>query len=593
MYKVVIDPIRILSLKKWILSLLDGLPGNHLHLGRPDTNDLAHLFHDGSVLCRIVNKLKPGILGDEEWVKEPQSSSQKEQNIRVFLNCLRKYFSVPEELLFQPYHVSQEGESINSVILTLLHLMVHSLPQVLFGRNDFSVKPPEDDSEFSGLKWNISGELILPSSQVQYSLSRVTLNKNTNALPRAIVRPNHAGDVSAAIKFANKHKWIVDVKSRGHCTSGFGIQNNCLLIDFSLMTGIFFNEKLEIATIQAGASWVDVQRAVSPFLVVGPHDSGSGVGALLSGASGPMSNSHGLPLDMLISAEVIMSDGELKTVKEGQHSAVFWALRGAGPLSYGIVTSYCVELSNILVPYEGNVHVTTREWYLSDATKVLRYWQRLFLSTSSFNRSIITIIKLSVLHGLCMQNVYLGNPAEGPKAFSFFDVPNLVHCKRTDHVIPFWRWYAAQEVEDRGFFVSTGGGFVDGLDDDLIGCIVATANHPVGGHCEVQIEFMSGAVTEVLPEDTAYPHRKKSVHVLLTSRYRTNEDTWKTWTKEFSNRVKEKSFGVCLAHADPGLSEEEYPSLYWGQNYPLLQHIKTSVDQHNFFNYPQGIKPMV
>jgi hypothetical protein len=38
---------------------------------------------------------------------------------------------------------------------------------------------------------------------------------------------------------------------------------------------------------------------------------------------------------------------------------------------------------------------------------------------------------------------------------------------------------------------------VEALDEEIIEAILNTAQHPVGGHCELKIEFMTGAVTEV------------------------------------------------------------------------------------------------
>lgn len=52
-----------------------------------------------------------------------------------------------------------------------------------------------------------------------------------------------------------------------------------MLIDLSRhMSGIFVDKKYKTVTIQPGARWIDVQRAVAPFVAVGPHDGNLGMG---------------------------------------------------------------------------------------------------------------------------------------------------------------------------------------------------------------------------------------------------------------------------------------------------------------------------
>lgn len=38
---------------------------------------------------------------------------------------------------------------------------------------------------------------------------------------------------------------------------------------------------------------------------------------------------------------------------------------------------------------------------------------------------------------------------------------------------------------------------MEALDDEIIEAILNTAQHPIGGFCELKVEFMTGAVTDV------------------------------------------------------------------------------------------------
>lgn len=61
-------------------------------------------------------------------------------------------------------------------------------------------------------------------------------------------------------------------------------------------------------------------------------------GHVLHGGYGYSSRTHGLALDALVAADVVLANGTLVTASKTSNQDLFWALRGAGS-SYGIVTS--------------------------------------------------------------------------------------------------------------------------------------------------------------------------------------------------------------------------------------------------------------
>lgn len=65
-----------------------------------------------------------------------------------------------------------------------------------------------------------------------------------------------------------------------------------------------------------------------------------GIGGLsLHGGYGYSSRLHGLALDNLVSADVVIANGTLVTASTTQNPDLFWALRGAGS-SFGIVVAF-------------------------------------------------------------------------------------------------------------------------------------------------------------------------------------------------------------------------------------------------------------
>lgn len=60
-------------------------------------------------------------------------------------------------------------------------------------------------------------------------------------------------------------------------------------------------------------------------------------GHVLHGGQGYSSHNHGLLLDSLVEADIVLASGDIITTSESQSPDLFWALRGAG-MSFGIVT---------------------------------------------------------------------------------------------------------------------------------------------------------------------------------------------------------------------------------------------------------------
>ena len=65
-----------------------------------------------------------------------------------------------------------------------------------------------------------------------------------------------------------------------------------------------------------------------------------GIGGLtLGGGVGWLTGSHGLALDNLLSARLVLANGEIVSVSDHKNTDLFWAIRGGGP-NFGIVTEF-------------------------------------------------------------------------------------------------------------------------------------------------------------------------------------------------------------------------------------------------------------
>jgi hypothetical protein len=114
------------------------------------------------------------------------------------------------------------------------------------------------------------------------------------------------------------------------------------VIDLGQLKKVTADPTTKTVTAQGGALWADVNKAAAKFglAVVGGTVSNTGVGGLtLQGGYGFLTPQHGLALDNLISAQVIIADGRQLTASSEVNADLFWAVRGAGQC-IGVVVEF-------------------------------------------------------------------------------------------------------------------------------------------------------------------------------------------------------------------------------------------------------------
>ena len=70
---------------------------------------------------------------------------------------------------------------------------------------------------------------------------------------------------------------------------------------------------------------------------------GVGGGYLAGGGHSPLSSIHGMAADQVVAIEVVTADGRFITATDDTNSDLFWALRGGGGSTFGVMTSVIIK----------------------------------------------------------------------------------------------------------------------------------------------------------------------------------------------------------------------------------------------------------
>lgn len=177
------------------------------------------------------------------------------------------------------------------------------------------------------------------------------------------VRAGSAAHVQAAVNFAREHDLRLVVKGGGHSYLGTSNAPDSLLVWTRALSSIRLHESfvgqacegridaVPAVSVGAGAVWMDVYRAVTTE--AGRYVQGGGctsvgvAGLVQSGGFGSFSKQFGTAAAGLLEAEVVTADGRARIVNACNDPDLFWALKGGGGGTFGVVTRLTLRMHDL------------------------------------------------------------------------------------------------------------------------------------------------------------------------------------------------------------------------------------------------------
>ncbi|CAL5048197.1 unnamed protein product [Urochloa decumbens] len=500
--------------------------------------------------------------------------------------------------------------------------------------------PAPSSSDSSGdflhcLSASIPSDLIFTQSSSSFTSVLVSYVRNPRFIasgtvrPLVIVTPTNASHVQATVLCGRLHGVRVRVRSGGHDYEGLSYRSvnpeAFAVVDLSLLRSVRVNAAKATAWVDSGATIGELYYAAAkasgdrlafpaglcPTIGVGGHFSGGGFGVL--------QRKYGLAADNFLDAILVDAEGRILD-KRAMGREVFWAIRGGGGESFGIVLSWRVRL----VPVPPKVTAFIVPVTVADgAVDVLTKWQQigpalpedLFVRVMAINDTAI------------FQSVYLGTcDALLPLMSSRFPElgMNRTHCREMTWVESVLYVYVgsgnpipATDMLNRtypmdGFYKATSDYVRDQpISRDVWAEIFGWLAKPNPG---LMIMDPYGGRIGVVPESaTPYPHRGGVLYNIQYMNFwgagddgephvRWIRDLYAFMAPHVSKDPREAYFNyrdldlgrnVVVGNVSSYEAGKVWGEKYFKGNYKRLALAKGRIDPDDYFRNEQSIPPLV
>jgi FAD/FMN-containing dehydrogenase len=454
--------------------------------------------------------------------------------------------------------------------------------------------------KISTFKAGFRGEVIEPSDR-GYNEARALYNGMIDKKPRLIARCVDVADVIAAVNFGRDNKVVIAIRGGGHNGPGLGSVNDGLVIDLSHMKSVRVDPASSTVRAEPGCTQGDVDHATHVFGLAVPAGivSTTGIAGLtLGGGSGYLSRAHGLTIDNLIEADVVLADGSFVTANATHNADLFWALRGGGG-NFGVVTSFVYRAVKVKDVFGGPIFFD-----LKDAAKVMRVYRD---TLAKLPTTLGTFLGLKTVPStapfpaeiwgrkICaLISCYNGSQADGEAAMK----PLLDALpKPIMNGMGFMPFPALQSLFDplmpKGLQWYWKGDFVKELPDAAIDAHIAAISKSPSELSLMHLYPIDGAVHRVGPSDTAWNTRDARWNMVIAAidpdPRKANE--LKKWGRAYWEAVHPFNMGGAYVNFMMDDENDGRVEATYGSNFKRLSEIKKKYDPQNLFRVNQNIRP--
>jgi FAD/FMN-containing dehydrogenase len=453
----------------------------------------------------------------------------------------------------------------------------------------------------SALRAELTGTVIT-CDHPDYDQACRVWNGEIDRRPAVIVRCATTEDVVAAVRHARTQDLELSVRGGAHSTSGLAVGDGGLVVDLSAMNSVEVDPDARRAIVGGGALLSDLDAATQAHDLAVPTGevSHTGIGGLtLGGGMGWLTRQHGLTIDNLLAAEIVLADGRVLRLAEDDNPDLFWAIRGGGG-NFGVVTRFEFRLH----PVGPIVQVGLFFYRLDQGPEALRL-ARTTIPTlpDSVSFQLVAVNappapfvpeEVRLRPGYALMTIGFGDPAEHDQVAQTL---RRGLAPQFELVTPM-PYVALQQMFDEantwGVHCYEKGAYLTELTDPVIDMVTAHVARKTSPMSVVHFYLLDCAFSSVPDHATAFSGARSprlAVFIVGITPDNTTLATERTWVRDFHTALTPHAM-TAGGYINALLSDDAHriPDSY-GDKYARLAQIKAAVDPDNVFHRNHNIAP--
>jgi FAD/FMN-containing dehydrogenase len=458
-----------------------------------------------------------------------------------------------------------------------------------------------EPAAIAALRGRMRGPLLEPG-QGGYEESRTVWNAMIDRRPALVARCLGVADVIACVEFAREHELLLCIKGGGHNIAGLATADGALMLDMSLMRGVWVDQSHRIARAQAGCLLGDVDRETQlrGLAAALGFVSLTGIAGLtLGGGFGYLTRRFGWTADNVCAMELVTADARPIRASEHDNAELLWGLRGGGG-NFGVVTGIEYRLHEIGPEIVGGLVA----WPAADAPGVLELYRTL-TKTAPPELTLVALIRpappapwLPVeWHGkpiVALLACHSGNVATAENAVA----PIKSFGKPIGDVLVRRPYTQVQSLLDatqpkgrRYYWKSE---YLPGVDPALCETVIKHGMEIQSPHSAVVLFHVEGALNELAADHSAVGNRDARHVINITSAWeRSDEDERHVrWARDAWTAVKPFSTGGNYINFQTADESADRLAAAFGGSLARLAQIKARWDPENVFRANKNIQPI-
>jgi FAD/FMN-containing dehydrogenase len=450
------------------------------------------------------------------------------------------------------------------------------------------------------LRPRLRGPLLAPGD-AGYDDARSLWNAMIDRRPAAIARCLGVADVVAGVKFARDNRLALSVKGGGHNIAGLAVCDGGLMLDMSLMRGVWVDPAARIARAQAGCLLGDVDRETQlhGLAAVLGFVSNTGIAGLtLGGGFGYLTRRFGWTCDNVVSIDLVTADGRVVRASERENGDLFWGLRGGGG-NFGVATGFEYALH----PVGPEVVAGAIAWRAADAREVLAMYRTLTTAAPP-ELTVVALMRLAPpapwlpkeIHGKPIVALFVchtGPVAEGEKLtapIKAFRAPVGDIIQRRPYVSQQSLIDATQPKGRRYYWKSE---YLPRLEPELLAQMIEHAGRITSPHSAIVLFALDGALNRLAPDHSPAGNRDAAAVLNITAAWeKAADDTANIeWARAAWREMRRFSTGGTYINFLTEEEGDERIRAAYGTNHARLTALKSKWDPDNLFRINKNIAP--